>query len=166
MPTKLVSIMNTDLRTVYFLLGFVWLVGSGCAETTVEQPVDTSKAVLSEHQWVLSTVSYRGENKVVDALKPTYFQFDTARNLLLITTPCEGSDDFGRTLGYEILFQNERHYTLNPQDSSDVGCGRLINVQTEHLRVLDTSQYEIRDNQLFLIGEQVQIVLSMDDMTP
>ena len=100
----------------------------GCAETTVEQPVDTSKAVLSEHQWVLSTVSYRGENKDISALNPTYFQFDTARSLLLITTPCEGSDDFG--IGFEITFQDEQHYVLNPQDMITVGCGEIIEVTT------------------------------------
>jgi hypothetical protein len=43
-----------------------------------------------------------------------------------------------------------------------VDCGNMIDAQAEHLRVLDTSWYEIRENQLSLLGENIQIVLDME----
>ncbi len=127
---------------------------------------ETPNPTLSANLWVLSAVIYRGENMDVDALYPTYFRFDVERGSLLITTPCEGTDNFVRGIGYGIVFQGEQHYTLSPQEMITVDCGELIDTQSEHLKVLSTSQYEIQDDTLILIGENVQIVLERDNTNP
>lgn len=131
------------------------------AIATVQDPIDNSNMLLSKNQWLLSGIVYRGENKEISALYPTYFQFD--KNLLLITTPCEGTDNLIRGLGFEIIFQDEQYYMLNSQDMDMVDCGEMIDAQSEHLRVLDTSHYEIQDDKLILSGTQIQIVMERDN---
>jgi len=108
--------------------------------------------ILSKHLWVLSGITYRGENMDVDALYPTYLRFDVENGFLLVTIPCEGTDNHTRGFGPSIVFQDEQHYTLIPNDMIIPWCGDMIEEQAKHLRVLDTSQYEIQDNKLILSG--------------
>lgn len=130
---------------------------------SIDEPVDNANPILGEHQWVLSRISLRGEDKEIGALHPAYFNFDLERNLLLVTTPCEGTDDQLIGYGFDIEFQEKQHYILFPQDTIMPGCGEMIETQTEHLRVIDTARYEIQNDQLLLIGDNIQITLELAD---
>ncbi|MCA9898320.1 MAG: hypothetical protein H6654_17165 [Ardenticatenaceae bacterium] len=153
----------------------ILLLGTACVKSNSNNPAPTQASItiepdqtpvapdpiLREQLWVLSAVTYRGEDMDVDALKPTYFRFNDLRRSLLVTTPCAGNDNFiSKEMEFELIFQDEQNYTLNPLKMGTVKCGGLIETQSENLRVLDTSQFEIQDGILILSGTDAQIVLN------
>ncbi|MFO7538716.1 MAG: hypothetical protein R6X32_11765 [Chloroflexota bacterium] len=164
------------------LLSLILLIGAACTsassqpETVIlsaypvelDEPASEARARLGEQQWLLAAVIYQGEEQEISALEPTYFQFifNSDRNTLLFRTPCEGTDNRVRGAGATIVFHDEQQYSLYPQDMSAVDCGDMIDAQSEHLRILDTSRYEIEGDELFLIGENIQIVLERVNTTP
>ena len=166
MNTRLVPITKRHLVNIYLLLGLCLLVGSACSKNLADELAGNPHVVLAEHDWLLSEVTFRGESKDITALHPTLFHFDMEKGLLSVTTPCEGADDLIWVTGYAIAFQDEQHYAFPPQDGSFIDCGERIEEQRKFLRVLDTSQYEIQSDQLFLIGDRIQIILDKDDTTP
>lgn len=162
----------------------LWLLilffGTACVKSNSINPVPTQASIrietnqppvapdpiLSKHLWVLSAVNIRGENMDVDALYPTYFRFDVENGFLLVTIPCEGTDNHTRWLGPSIIFQDEQHYTLIPNDMILPWCGDMIEEQAAHLKILGTSHYEIQDDKLILAGENIQIVLEKENSNP
>jgi len=140
--------------------------------STVEpdEPANEARAMLGEQQWLLSAVTYRGEEQEISALEPTYFQFifNPDRNTLLFTTPCGGTDSGVKGFGYTILFHEEQQYSLRPQDGIDVDCGEMIDAQADFLiRVLlETSLHQLIDKQLVLSGDNHQIVLERVNTNP
>ncbi|MFO7538009.1 MAG: hypothetical protein R6X32_08105 [Chloroflexota bacterium] len=176
---------NGLLKIVLCLLfSSILLIGTACTSASsqpetvtpsaypveLDEPASEARARLGEQQWLLSAVTYRGEEQEISALESTYFQFifTPDRNTLLFTTPCEGTDDGSKGFGYTILFHEEQQYSLHPQDGIDVGCGEMIDAQTDYLMgaFLETSRYELRNDQLLLTGDNNQIVLERVNTTP
>jgi hypothetical protein len=166
------------------LFGSILLTASACTfygaeqETTtpatspveLDEPASEARAMLGEQQWLLSAVIYRGEEQEISALEPTYFQFvfNPDRNTMRIVTPCEGTDSGVRGLGPTIVFYEEQQYRLYPQEMIGVGCGEMIDAQSDYLMgtYLETSHYELRNDQLLLIGDNNQIVLERVNTNP
>lgn len=151
------------LNYLYVLWFLLLLLGTACTLNKSENHAqDDPNAILGESQWVLSALTYRDEQMEIDALYPTYFRFDIENGFLLVTIPCEGTDTLTRGFGPSITFQDNQQYTLIPNEMETPDCGDLIEEQNENLRVLETSQYEMQDEKLVLIGRNIQIVLERE----
>ncbi len=79
-------------------------------------------------------------------------------NTLLFTSTCN-------SVGYTILFENKHKYKLIASAIPGKSCGEIIDKQFAdvHQAIRSTTEYEIKDAQLILIGEGVQVVLEIDN---
>lgn len=121
-----------------------------------------SPTILSENRWVLSQVIYDGEAQDISALYPTFFIFDVKRDVMVFRTPCEGTDHGENGYSFDISFQEQNHYILDPHEVLAVDCGEAIDRQTSYVKVMDAFRYEIGADSLSLMGEEFQIVLEKE----
>ena len=107
-------------------------------------------------RWEMVEVTFRNESIPIDEIKPVEIWFDQAGTMNFNSAKCTAG-------AYLIFFADERHYQLARGDVSAVGCKELPDRQMARmLEVLKaTTAYEIRENQLFLTGADVRILLEI-----
>lgn len=114
-------------------------------------------AILTENRWRLLGITNDGEILAFDLIQPVYLTF-SINNTLLFTSTCN-------SVGYTILFENKHKYKLIASAIPGKSCGEIIDKQFAdvHQAIRSTTEYEIKDAQLILIGEGVQVVLEIDN---
>jgi heat shock protein HslJ len=116
-----------------------------------------TNTVLAENRWRLVEANDHGEMIALDAVSPIYFTFDVA-GLLNIFADCLAAT-------YKIAAPSDRRYELTQSMFAATDCGETVNKQFNrvHNALNATTEYTIQDNQLFLTGDNVRIVLEIDN---
>ena len=148
-------------RTLLALLSTLVLLVSGCVPlgtTTITQPesplIPGTNTRLSDTLWWLSEGTHQGEPIAFEAISPLWVQFTVRGELLVSEARCNAG-------GYQIIAKSDHQYRLFSGVSTAVLCSDRAMEQSFHLReaFLATTRYELRDNQVFLLGEETQIIL-------
>lgn len=124
-----------------------------------ESPLIPGKNVaLAENRWRLLEIIYSGTNVAFDTIQPIYITFSLRGQLAFSTTDCNGA-------GFTIIAESEYQYRLIPGTVTAMGCGKVGDKQFSDVNraIGITTEYEIKDAQLILIGEGVQVVLEIDN---
>jgi hypothetical protein len=132
---------------------------AGSEVTQSPSPLSPNTAsLLVGNRWKVAEITFQGESIRLDALEPLYFWFEQAGVLNLTSSLCPGG-------AFLIFFESERRYKLGRGDVPAVGCSELSSRQMADVQnaLKATREFEIRGNQLFLIGPDVRIVLETDN---
>jgi len=150
---------------VYTVLNLLLITMTLLATACVAYPYDPrdptesplipgTNARLIDNTWWLSKVTHQGETIAFDAISPLWVQFAVSGQLVVSEARCNVG-------GYQIVAANENHYRLFSGSFTEIGCSDRATEQSIHLQeaLLATTSYELRDSQLFLLGEETQIIL-------
>lgn len=124
-----------------------------------ESPLIPGKNVaLAENRWRLLEIIYSGTNVAFDTIQPIYITFSLRGQLAFSTTDCNGA-------GFTIIAESEYQYRLIPGTVTAMGCGKVGDKQFSDVNraIAITTEFELKDTQLILIGEGVQVVLEIDN---
>ena len=126
--------------------------------TSLGPLIPGTNTVLAENRWRLIEVTDQSGDVGFEALSPVYIDFDIA-GILHIFAGCPAG-------AYRITAQSDYQYELTQSMFSAVDCGETVNKQFDgvHNALKATTQYAIQDNQLFLTGDNVRIILEIDNV--
>lgn len=117
-------------------------------------------SVLADNRWRLSEATYHGNSINFAAIQPVYVTFTADGQLVQRSTNCN-------TVEHTILVTDDLHYyyRLVPGTRTAEDCGEMGNQQEERLTaaISASKKFIIDMNQLFLIGDDVRIVLEIDN---
>jgi len=124
-------------------------------------PLPPATYSLAANRWRLVEIRYRGSTLQFDALQPVHVVFGLEGNLGITTTNCNGG-------GYRIFFKSRYHYILTDGATTAMNCGELADAQYTRLieAVKATTAYQMQDDQVLLTGDDVRIVLALDQPFP
>lgn len=140
------------------------LLATACApaSTPVVMPesplIPGANTVLVENRFRVVEITRHGEPVAFDAIDPVFITFSVRGELVKRTTDCNSGS-------YYIIAKNERQYHLIPGAGTAIGCGELGNSQYAQISeaIAATTEYELKGSQLILRGEDVHIVLEIDN---
>ncbi|HHW85588.1 MAG TPA: META domain-containing protein [Chloroflexi bacterium] len=117
-----------------------------------------TNTALVENRFRVVEIIRHGEPVVFDAIQPVFITFDKRGELSKQTTNCNSDV-------YAIVAESERRYRLIPGAGTAKGCGELAEAQYSKISeaIGATTEYELKGSQLLLRGEDVHIVLEVDN---
>lgn len=141
------------------------LLAAAClspASTPVVMPesplIPGANTALVENRFRVVEIIRHGEPVTFDAIQPVFVTFGIQGELGLQTTNCNA-------WAYFIIAENERKYRLIPGAGTAQGCGEPIESQESWISeaITATTEYELKGSQLILRGDDVHIVLEIDN---
>jgi len=141
------------------------LVTAAClspASTPVVMPesplIPGANTVLVENRFRVVEITRHGEPVAFDAIDPVFVTFGIKGELGVQTTTCNA-------WVYFIIAENERKYRLIPGAGTAEGCGEPIESQESEISeaIAATTEYELKGGQLILRGDDVHILLELDN---
>ncbi len=167
------SILHRVFQSRFLAISYVimLLIASSCTVTPVpasNSPVQIESesplipginTFLIENRWRLIEITYRSVAVEFEAIQPIYLTFTADGQLIKETTDCNSG-------GYYIIASSERKYHLEPGTGTAQDCGEAGNQQYDRITeaIAATTAYEIEGNQLFLTGDDVRIILEVDNV--
>lgn len=121
-------------------------------------PIPSATPPLFLNRWRWVEVTDQGKSVPFDNIKPVFTAFDVGGSLRVNPTDCIDTV-------YLLIADSDRRYQLVRGVSTDENCRGDGKAQFERLlQALEaTSEFTLHDNQLVLSGEDVQIVLEIDN---
>lgn len=124
-----------------------------------ESPLIPGKNLtLAENRWRVIEIMQDEQQVAFDVIQPIYITFSTNGFLGVRAMNCNSG-------GYSIIAESEQSYRLVPGNSTAKGCGEIGDKQEAdiHTAIAATVKYELKNKQLILTGEGVQVVLEIDN---
>lgn len=117
-----------------------------------------TNVALVQNRWRVVEIIYQAENVAFDVIQPIYVSFTIDGQLLKRATHCNA-------VGYYIVAHSEQRYQLVQGAGTARGCGAIGEKQdvTVGKALRATTKYEMHGTQLFLTGDDVRIVLEIDN---
>jgi hypothetical protein len=117
-----------------------------------------TNTALVENRFRVVEITRHGKPVAFDAVQPVFIVFSVRGELGVRTTDCNSG-------GYYIMAENEYQYHLIPGVTTAEDCGELGNSQYSLISeaIGATTEYELRGSQLLLRGDDVHIVLEVDN---
>lgn len=161
------SVFHHSYRTWACMPAGVWLaliLLSGCVAYQQQPRSPLTPALMQElggRVWRVADVKVSGESVPFGAVAPIYLWFAQAGLLRYHTPVCSGG-------GWQVYFEGSQRYRLIEGDVAPVDCGELGLSQYGAVQLaLDaTNHYEFQDDLLVLRGDDVYILLIVDDTSP
>jgi len=157
------------------LLLAVGVLANGCVAlpATPEQAISpllpSNNATLINNRWRIVEVTYHGNPVVFDAVGSIYVSFrkvGVLEGVLKYFAKCPPRPD-GATPGggYKIFAEGANQYRMVQGDSAPILCGEPIDSQFDQVlgALAATTRYEIDGQRLYLLGEDSEIVLEVDN---
>lgn len=126
---------------------------------TAWKSIDSGKNLtLAENRWRVIEIMQDEQQVAFDVIQPIYITFSTNGFLGVRAMNCNSG-------GYSIIAESEQSYRLVPGNSTAKGCGGIGDKQEAdiHTAIAATVKYELKNKQLILTGEGVQVVLEIDN---
>lgn len=149
--------------SLFCLLMAVMIIANACvagsAVTQSPSPLSPDfELLLIGKRWLMDEITFRNQPIQLDVLQPFELWFDQAGTLNFSSATCAGG-------AFLIFFQNERQYRLTKGEVAPQDCGELRNKQFDRVTdaIAATTEYEMQDDHLLLLGDDTRIVLNISN---
>lgn len=121
-------------------------------------PIPSATPPLFLNRWRWVSITVQGETVPLDDIQPIFTNFAVGGSLTVNPTDCIDT-------AYLIIADSDRGYRLIRGPSTEENCRGNGKAEFERLRqaLEATNEFDLRDNELVLRGEEVQIVLAIDN---